>query len=347
MSSNASTRITSTLYPQESFNPYTPEEEPEKALGAEIPRPGKYPERGHSGALNFYRSISWILGFRDRYSLLNCFVWGGALVGFCLARSVTMNPGKIAALLVPGEWFWFRQPMYKINLFIHIYLTTLGGIGAVLQFFPAIRRRAVILHRLNGYGVLFCLIVGNICGSIVARRSFGGELNVQSAYYTLGIMVVFAGLMGVYNVKKDTRRHRKWMLRMVVYFAVAITARVIMLAAREIITIIGTYYSIWRCDEIIDLLADPQAIQSSFPQCIATGVNPASLWVSVHASTRDGPLYVASSVRATNGMALWIATLMHVVGVEYYINKTESANQVRLGFVLEPLDFEEDSTTSY
>jgi len=214
MSSHASTRITSTLYPQDSYNPYTPEGEPEKALGAEIPRPDKYPERRPSGALNFYRSISWILGFRDKYSLLNCFVWGGALVGFCLARSVTMNPGTIAAQLIPGEWFWLKAPMYKINLFIHIYLTTLGGLGAVLQFFPAIRRRAVILHRLNGYGVSFCLIVGNICGSIIARRSIGGELNVQSGYYTLGIMVVFAGLMGLYNVKKDTRRHRKWMLRM-------------------------------------------------------------------------------------------------------------------------------------
>ncbi|KAJ6589089.1 hypothetical protein B0H19DRAFT_230385 [Mycena capillaripes] len=279
--------------------------------------------------LNFYRSISWILGFRDRYSLLNCFVWGGALVGFCLARSVTMNPNptKIAVQLIPGEWFWFRQPMYKINLFIHIYLTTLGGIGAVLQFIPSIRRRAVILHRLNGYGVLFCLIVGNICGSIIARRSFGGELNVQSAYMILGFMILFTGLMGIYNVKKDTRQHRKWMLRMVVYFAVAITARLIMLAAREIITII--------------------VIEASFPQCLAAGVNPSSLWVSVHASTHDGPLYVASSVRATQGMALWIATLIHIVAVEFYINKTESSNQVRLGFALEPLDFAEDSTTSY
>ncbi|KAJ7262792.1 hypothetical protein B0H12DRAFT_308910 [Mycena haematopus] len=209
------------------------------------------------------------------------------------------------------------------------------------------RRRAVILHRLNGYGVLFCLIVGNICGSIVARRSFGGELNVQSAYYILGLMVVYAGLLGAYNVKKDTRQHRKWMLRMVTYFATVITARVIMLAARQIISTIGTYYSIWRCDEIIALLADPNVTQSSFPQCVANGVNPASLWVAVHASVHDGPLYAASSVRATNGMALWIATLMHIVGVEYYIHKTESANQVRLGFALEPLDFVEGSTTSY
>jgi hypothetical protein len=61
--------------------------------------------------------------------------------------------------------------------------------------------------------VLFTLIVGNISGSIIARRSFGGELNVQSAYYILGIMIVFSGFMGFYYVKRDTRQHRKWMLR--------------------------------------------------------------------------------------------------------------------------------------
>ncbi|KAJ6510422.1 hypothetical protein C8R45DRAFT_964053 [Mycena sanguinolenta] len=302
MSSTASTRITSTLYP---LSPSTLDEEPvkEKALGGEIFPPERRPERHHSGPSNFYRSISWILGFRDKYSLLNCFVWGGALVGFCLARSVTMNPtpAKIAAQLIPGEWFWFQEPMYKINLFIHIYLTTLGGLGAPLQFFPAMRRRAVILHRLNGYGILFCLIVGNICGSIIARRTIGGELNVQSGYMLLGLMVVVSGILGFYYVKKDTRQHRKWMLRMVTYFAAVITSRLLMLAAREIVTDIGTYYSIWRCDEIINLLADPNAVQSSFPQCVAAGVNPASIWLAVHASTRDGPLYVASAVRATMG----------------------------------------------
>ncbi|KAJ7640160.1 hypothetical protein B0H17DRAFT_960552 [Mycena rosella] len=198
-----------------------------------------------------------------------------------------------------------------------------------------------------GYGVLFCLIVGNICGSIVARRSFGGELNVQSAYYILGIMVVFAALMGVYNVKKDTRRHRKWMLRMVVYFATAISARVIMAAASKIVSVIGTYYSIWRCDEVLNLLTDPQDVQSWFPQCVTAGVNPAAVWVAVHAASNGGPLYFASSVRAVQGMALWIATLIHVVAVEFYIHKTESANQVRDGFVLEPLDYSEDSATPY
>ncbi|KAJ7364730.1 hypothetical protein DFH08DRAFT_799044 [Mycena albidolilacea] len=263
-----------------------------------------------------------------------------------------------------GEWFWFNQPTYKVNLFIHIYLSTckspslclpgltraVGGIGAVFQFIPAIRRRKVIVHRLNGYSVLTCLIVGNICGGIVGRRSFGGELNVQSGYYVMGLLVVVAALLGIYYVKKDTRRHRRWMLRMVVYFAATISARLIMLAAARIITIVDTYYSVWRCDEVLNLLTDMETVGDLYPQCAAAGTNAAHIWVAVHSSTHGGPLNYASALRAVHGMALWISTIIHAVAVEFYVrahetnpfsatDRTEATNQVRLDYALEPLDF--------
>ncbi|KAJ7037063.1 hypothetical protein C8F04DRAFT_924777, partial [Mycena alexandri] len=99
---------------------------------------------------SIYLSISWILGFKERYSLINFFIWGGALLGFCLARSLAMNPGRTAGLMPAGEWYWLSQKPYKSNLFIHVYLSTFGGIGALLQFLPVLRRRKIILHRLNG-----------------------------------------------------------------------------------------------------------------------------------------------------------------------------------------------------
>ncbi|KAJ7181434.1 hypothetical protein C8R43DRAFT_869378 [Mycena crocata] len=209
-------------------------------VAAELPTRENYPQEKGS----IYRSVSWILGFREKYSLINCFVWGGALVGFCLARSMAMNPALTAGTMPAGEWFSFHQPAYRVNLFIHIYLTTFGGIFAVFQFLPAIRRGKMILHRANGYGVLTCLVVGNISGAIVGRRAFGGELNVQAGYYTMGILIVVSACMGLYYARRDTRRHRKWMMRMVVYFAAAVTARLIALAASHIISMIGTYYSV-------------------------------------------------------------------------------------------------------
>lgn len=41
---------------------------------------------------------------------------------------------------------------------------------------------------------------------------FGGDLNVQAAFYVMGIMIISAAAMGIMN-RKRTRRHRKWMLR--------------------------------------------------------------------------------------------------------------------------------------
>ncbi|KAF8175980.1 hypothetical protein K438DRAFT_1607983 [Mycena galopus ATCC 62051] len=257
------------------------------------------PQRRQSRGSSFYRSLSWIFGFRDKYSLLNCFIFGGALIGICLARAPSMNPAVTPHLLAPGEWFSFAQPLFKIPLFIHIYVATFGGIGAVFQFIPAIRRRKVLAHRINGYTVLFCLFVAMVCGAIAARRSFGGELNAQGAYYLTALLVVFAGSMGFKNVKRDTRRHRKWMLRMVVYASNVLSARLIAFPARSIITLIGTYYSVFRCDDVINLLRAPETLQGSFPQCV--GSDPTSVFVAVHASIHDPPLYVAAATRAAQG----------------------------------------------
>ncbi|KAJ6617915.1 hypothetical protein B0H10DRAFT_1796384 [Mycena sp. CBHHK59/15] len=145
-----SARVASTLYAPDSFSPYTLAEDKD-VQGHDFPpsRPQNYPEQRQPRS-SVYRSLSWILGFKEKYSLVNCIIFGGALVGFCLARSITMNPSRTANQLVPGEWFWFNQPMYKANFFIHVYLTTIGGIFAILQFLPAIRRTWVLLHRLNG-----------------------------------------------------------------------------------------------------------------------------------------------------------------------------------------------------
>ncbi|EEB99888.1 hypothetical protein MPER_00315, partial [Moniliophthora perniciosa FA553] len=130
----------------------------------------------------------------------------------------------------------------------------------------------------------------------------------------------------------------------VVYFSAVITGRLAGLAARKIVSDIGSYYSLWRCDEILFILKDLAALTQQFPQCPVSGnaLSDPSLYVPVHASVNEGALGSASAARVTQGMALWVATLIHGVGVEIYIQKTESANYQRYGFALEPRDFDPD-----
>ncbi|KAF5368089.1 hypothetical protein D9758_004411 [Tetrapyrgos nigripes] len=273
-------------------------------------------ERGDNPFKSFYWSLSWIVGFKERYSLFLFFVCGGALLGFCLARAFNMNgrirreqtpPGTIYA----SDFRWFDLAPYRVSYIMHIYTTIIGGILVGLQFLPTIRRNVIWIHRLNG----------NIAGAIVARRSLGGEINVQAAYYLLTIMLVFAMLMGLYNVKRNTRAHRRWMLRSVTYFSAVVLARVIGVIAGAIVTRIGAYYS---CVNNVSDLSN----------------NPFS--VAVHASNKEGHLGTASTLRAVNGMALWLSTLILTLGVEIYLNRTESANFIREGNALEPKNHSTD-----
>ncbi|THV00356.1 hypothetical protein K435DRAFT_657327, partial [Dendrothele bispora CBS 962.96] len=193
-----------------------------------------------------------------------------------------------------------------------------------------------------GYLSLFLLIPGNIAGSIVARRSFGGEINQQIGYYLLGIMIVFSMLLGYINVKKDTRKHRKWMLRSVVYFAVPILPRPMALIAASIITKMGDYYTVWRCDEVFYVLQSTDQLSQLFPQCVTnvTDLSNNALGVAVHASNNEGELGKSSALRLVHGMCLWISMIISVIAVEIYIEKTDSANYSRNGFVLEPRNYD-------
>jgi hypothetical protein len=124
------------------------------------------PRKRFEGFTNVYRAISWIFGFKEKYSLAFCeymvsedfapaylslsavIFFGGALVGFCLARTMMMKPSNVRTMTVsgqyifaslfgskvpwlcyfPGEWFWYQQGMYKPSIFIHIY-TSISEFG--------------------------------------------------------------------------------------------------------------------------------------------------------------------------------------------------------------------------
>ncbi|KIM82605.1 hypothetical protein PILCRDRAFT_820479 [Piloderma croceum F 1598] len=195
----------------------------------------------------------------------------------------------------------------------------------------------MVLHRLNGYMVLILLTPSTISGAIVARRAFGGDLNVQSSFFVVGIMITFASAMGI-MYRKQTRKHRKWMLRTVSYAASPITGRLASIAGRHIVSDIGSYYSVWSCDQLLYVMTDVNAVSQSYPQCAQAGVDLSKVFVAVHAATKGNGLEYGSAVRLTFGLALWVSILIHIIGVEIYIRKTESSNQHRRGFVLERND---------
>ncbi len=120
----------------------------------------------NQGILHHYMTISYLLGFKEKWSLVLCtfpsgyychhchvlffcpytviivIIFGGALVGFVLARSFMLDPrssnlnkhltpGSLlhsmslespnSLYLVVGEWFWDRKAPYLGALMTHAW----------------------------------------------------------------------------------------------------------------------------------------------------------------------------------------------------------------------------------
>jgi hypothetical protein len=81
---------------------------------------------------------------------------------------------------------------------------------------------------------------------------------------------------------------------------------------------------LWRCEEISFVLNSMDALQQSYPQCTQAGGNLGRVRVAIRAAVDGDRLGLGSSVRVTWGMAMWVAIVIHSLGVEIYVRAMES-----------------------
>lgn len=260
------------------------------------------------------------------------------MIGFTLARFSYLNIGGSASTSFkegssPGEWYNYRSGHYRIGITLHLVTIIPAGFLAVFQFVPAIRHKALLFHRMNGYLLLILTLIGNVGALMIARRAFGGGLDVQSAVGLLAIITELSLLMAYINIKRlQIDQHRAWMLRAWFYFGVIITTRIIMIIAAMIISTQKNYYSTRPCGEIAyilsgssDLSNQPAEFAQKYPQCVDGSDKMA---VAVNASMTDGDgENVGVALGMGFGMALWLALFLHAVGVEIYLNLTPREGQ--------------------
>ncbi|KAF8746982.1 hypothetical protein RHS02_00619, partial [Rhizoctonia solani] len=227
----------------------------------------------------------WMLGFEKWTSLAAFF--GGAIMGYSLAKAPMMSFDELLKRFVPGEGYWFEQRFWKISIMIHIFASLRAGIAG--------------------------------------RRGQGGDLNTQSAFYMLASGAACAVIIGCVEARRGALdAHREWMIRAWFYNGALVTTNITALISAHVITAINTYYSLWRCAEVEYVLESSNALAQAYPQCATSNAlsNPHNIYVSVHASWREGRLGRGSAIRASYGMALWIAMILHGVGIELYLRMT-------------------------
>ncbi|KAK1220724.1 hypothetical protein PQX77_016550 [Marasmius sp. AFHP31] len=261
------------------------------------------------------------LGFKKGYNFVLWFIFGGAMFGFVLARFMYLHPPTLLNGVVPGEGFWLRGGLFKAAMLVHLGAILPAGLLAVFQFVPAIRYRAIIVHRLAGYASLLLLFVGVGAAFAMTRHTMGGDPSIQSGNIFMGTVTLVSATIAWFNIKKlQIDQHRKWMLRTWFYAGSIITVRLVMIIFAKIIAAIGQYHTVWRCEEVLYTIDNNSTkLAELYPTCLtgsldATYVAVPAMWTTA--------LNAGSALRISFGPAFWIAFLLHALGVEIYIHLT-------------------------
>lgn len=177
-----------------------------------------------NGLVRSLRRVYNPIGFTKGYNFVLWFIFGGALLGFALARSPQLNlhgvfcsPDAGASLgAAPGEcWYYLHGARHEtVGIILHLAGVIPASILAFFQFIPIIRHRFILFHRINGYLALLLALLGAVGALLITRHAFGGGLDTQIGSGLLGITFVVSMVMAYVNIKRlQIEEHRAWMLR--------------------------------------------------------------------------------------------------------------------------------------
>lgn len=157
------------------------------------------------------------IGFSKGYNFILWFILCGALIGFALARFMYLNfSGKLCGPngVLPGECYFYETKKGKAGILLHLGAVLPAAFLVVFQFVPGIRHKFLILHRINGYVVMLLGVVSTVGVVIIARRSFAGGLDMQTASGAASIIFIGGQALAYYNIKRlQIEQHRAWMIR--------------------------------------------------------------------------------------------------------------------------------------
>ena len=244
-------------------------------------------------------------------------------MGFVLARLEYLSiDGVFKHGAAPGEWFYYGRAFYKAGITLHLSCIIPAGFLAVFQFIPAIRYKALIVHRVNGYLAVLLLLLGNVGALMIARHAFGGTIPTQALVGVLAISTTLSAFLAYYNIKRlQIDQHRAWMLRCWFYAGSIITLRLIMIISATIISKMNGFYIAMPCQQMASMGGNA----TFYPNCAADANGYTA--VKADLSTAHSVEYVSASLQINFGMAGWIAFWLHAVGIEIYLRLTPAEDE--------------------
>ncbi|KAI1768422.1 hypothetical protein GGR53DRAFT_409330 [Hypoxylon sp. FL1150] len=229
---------------------------------------------------------------------------------------------------VPGECFYYLQPgRYQLGIMVHLATVLPGSLLALSQFVPALRRRALRLHRVNGYVASVLLVAGTVGVLVIARRTVGGGIDTQSMVGLLAIIVFYSTYKGIVCARRrQIEEHRAWMLRAWVNAGAIVTMRVILTISSVILSFVGDYYYVEPCEKVNFILQGQNATLARYPECAPffSGADPRRHVAVKAVFNRQDKVAVGAMINLVFGMSGWMAIFLHAFGVELYLHLTSA-----------------------
>ena len=271
-------------------------------------------------------------------------IFAGAMLGFVFARLQYLNfDGIYRKNAAIGEWYWYQDGHYRIGIMLHLCCCLPAGFLMVWQFVPVIRHKFLLFHRINGHIIILLVLVSNTGALMIVRRAFGGDTSIQAAIGFLVILTTVGLAMAYINIKRlQIDQHRAWMLRTMFYLGVIITERIFLIISALVTTMVGSYYTVWSCKEL-EWVAEYQGeanitayMQHTYPGCF---IAPGNVFPNTSAPMLNNKIAVnanfnsddlaslGAAMRLNFGQTIWIALMLHAIGVELYLNLTPRESQ--------------------
>lgn len=107
-----------------------------------------------------------------------------------------------------------------------------------------------------------------------------------------------------------------------------ITNRFILIIATIIVKDQG-YYAIWPCAKIEATISNASDLLFSYPTCAAyaNGTNPTQVAIVAATFDQGDAANTGAALNVNFGMALWLAFVIHALGVEIYLHLTPKEAQ--------------------
>ncbi|CAE6479393.1 unnamed protein product [Rhizoctonia solani] len=237
-----------------------------------------------------FGSLQGLLRFKSRSVTAWWGLYGTALVIMFIANVRFLFPGGLKVKLIPEEYFNFKVSPNGALLLIHLACVLPASMLSIIQFIPRLRAKYTSWHRYAGRIINILTLISSICGIAIGRVSFGGDLATQTATFALGTMVLYSVIAGWKAIRdRKIEEHRIWMTM--------------------------------TCDEVANSLDNTNQFAHEYPQCQPDWAGKPVEHVSIRAGLGEG-LSEAAGVRATFGMAAWLAVWIHLVCTERYITMT-------------------------